>query len=73
MEVIYTGLRQSVEAIVEAAIQEDVEVIGLSILSGAHLSLTHKVVHGLKEKGAEEIIGVLKEEFGEFEEPRFIF
>lgn len=59
MEVIYTGLRQSVEAIVEAAIQEDVEVVGLSILSGAHLSLTRKVVDRLKEKGAEDIIVVV--------------
>jgi methylmalonyl-CoA mutase C-terminal domain/subunit len=58
-EVIYTGLRQSVEAIVEAAIQEDVDVVGLSILSGAHLSLTRKVVQRLKEKGTEDIIVVV--------------
>jgi len=58
-EVIYTGLRQSVEAIVEAGIQEDVDVVGLSILSGAHLSLTRRVVDRLKEKGAEDIIVVV--------------
>ena len=59
MEVIYTGLRQSVEAIVEAAIQEDADVVGLSILSGAHLGLTRKVVQRLKEKGAQDIIVVV--------------
>ena len=56
MEVIYTGLRQTPEMIVEAALQEDVDVIGLSILSGAHLSLTSRIVQKLKEKGAEEKI-----------------
>lgn len=59
MEVIYTGLRQSVGAIVEAAIQEDVDVVGLSILSGAHLGLTRKVVGRLKEEGAGDIIVVV--------------
>lgn len=55
MEVIYTGLRQSPEQIVQAAIQEDVDFIGLSCLSGAHNSLFPKVVELLKERGAEEI------------------
>lgn len=55
MEVVYTGLRQSPQQIVEAAIQEDVDVIGLSCLSGAHNSLFPKVVTLLKEKGAEDI------------------
>ncbi len=55
MEVIYTGLRQSPAQIVEAAIQEDVDIIGLSCLSGAHNSLFPKVVSLLKEKGAEDI------------------
>ena len=55
-EVIYTGLRQTPEQIVSAAVQEDVAVIGLSILSGAHLSLTKKVMEGLKAKGAEDIL-----------------
>jgi methylmalonyl-CoA mutase C-terminal domain/subunit len=53
-EVIYTGLHQSPLQIVNAAIQEDVDVIGLSILSGAHLNLTRRVIQGLKEKGAED-------------------
>ncbi len=54
MEVIYTGLRQSVEAIVSTAVQEDVDVVGLSILSGAHLGLTRKVIEGLKAAGVGE-------------------
>ena len=54
MEVIYTGLRQRVEAIVNAAVQEDVDVVGLSILSGAHLGLTRKVIEGLKAAGVGE-------------------
>jgi methylmalonyl-CoA mutase C-terminal domain/subunit len=65
-EVIYTGLRQSPEQIVSAAVQEDVDVIGLSILSGAHLLLTKKVMEGLKAKGAKDILvtvgGVIPEE-----------
>ncbi|SHI65267.1 methylmalonyl-CoA mutase, C-terminal domain [Desulfatibacillum alkenivorans DSM 16219] len=65
-EVIYTGLRQSPEQIVSAALQEDVDVIGLSILSGAHLSLTQKVVDQLKSKKAEDILlivgGVIPEQ-----------
>jgi len=55
MEVIYTGLRQSPEDIVEAAIQEDVQFIGLSILSGAHSHIFPKVVELLKERGAGDI------------------
>jgi len=55
-EVIYTGLRQTPDQIVSAAVQEDVDVIGLSILSGAHLSLTKKVMEGLKSKGADDIL-----------------
>jgi len=54
MEVIYTGLRQTPEQIVNAAVQEDVDVVGLSILSGAHLSLVQRVVQNLKEKGVGE-------------------
>jgi methylmalonyl-CoA mutase C-terminal domain/subunit len=52
MEVIYTGLHQTPEMIVEAAIQEDVDVLGLSILSGAHLTLFPKVVELLRAQGA---------------------
>ncbi len=54
-EVIYTGLRQSPEQIATAAVQEDVDVIGLSILSGAHLALTKKLVETLREQGAEDM------------------
>lgn len=56
MEVIYTGLRQTPEQIVEAAIQEDVQVIGLSILSGAHMHLFPPVVELLKEQGVNDIL-----------------
>ncbi|MDK2899672.1 MAG: methylmalonyl-CoA mutase, C-terminal domain [Thermosipho sp. (in: thermotogales)] len=55
MEVIYTGLRQTPEQIVKAAIQEDVDVIGLSILSGAHMSICKKVLDLMKENGIENI------------------
>jgi methylmalonyl-CoA mutase C-terminal domain/subunit len=54
MEVIYTGLHQTPESIAEAAIQEDVDVVGLSILSGAHMALFPKIVGLLKEQGAED-------------------
>jgi methylmalonyl-CoA mutase, C-terminal domain len=53
MEVIYTGLRQSPEQIVAAAAQEDVDAIGLSILSGAHLPICRRVLELIKEKGLE--------------------
>jgi len=56
MEVIYTGLRQTPEDIVEAAIQEDVDAIGLSCLSGAHMSLFPEVVKLLKRKKAGDIV-----------------
>jgi methylmalonyl-CoA mutase C-terminal domain/subunit len=55
MEVIYTGLRQSPEQIVAAAAQEDAEVIGLSILSGAHLPICRRVVELLRERGMESV------------------
>lgn len=55
MEVIYTGLHQTPEQIVGAAIQEDVDAIGLSILSGAHNTLFRRVLELLKEQGAEDI------------------
>jgi len=51
IEVIYTGLHQSPEGIAEAALQEDVDVVGLSILSGAHVSLTRKVIESLRARG----------------------
>lgn len=56
MEVIYTGIRQTPKQIVEAAIQEDVDVIGMSILSGAHDYLFPKVMELLKERGVEDIL-----------------
>jgi len=55
MEVVYTGLRQTPEMIVDAALQEDVDVIGLSILSGAHGSLVPRVMRLLKEKGLDTV------------------
>ena len=66
MEVIYTGLRQTPEQIVSAAIQEDVDIIAISILSGAHNHLFPRVIELLKEEKAEEIVviggGVIPEE-----------
>ncbi|MGZ8868339.1 MAG: cobalamin B12-binding domain-containing protein [Thermoanaerobaculia bacterium] len=58
MEVIYTGLRQTPEQIVSAAVQEDVDAIGLSILSGAHNVLFPEIMRLLKEEGAEDIVVV---------------
>lgn len=55
MEVIYTGLRQTPEMIAEAALQEDVDVIGLSILSGAHMALVPRVLELLKINGQEHV------------------
>jgi len=66
MEVIYTGIRQTPQMIVEAALQEDVDVIGLSILSGAHMELFPRIVEGLKEKGMDDVLivagGIIPEE-----------
>jgi methylmalonyl-CoA mutase C-terminal domain/subunit len=56
MEVIYTGIRQTPDMIVEAAIQEDVDVVGLSILSGAHLELFPPIMEGLREKGRKDAL-----------------
>ena len=56
MEVIYTGLRQTSDMIVSAAVQEDVDVVGLSILSGAHLHYFQEVTDKLKTRGAEDIL-----------------
>ncbi len=55
MEVIYTGLRQTPEMIAEAALQEDVDVVGLSILSGAHMALVPRVLELLKQNGQEHV------------------
>ena len=59
MEVVYTGLRQTPEMIVEAALQEDVDVVGLSILSGAHTVLVPRVLSLLKARGADDIMVVV--------------
>jgi len=66
MEVIYTGLRQTPEMIVEAAIQEDVDVIGISILSGAHMTILPKIKKLMNEKGLDDVLltggGIIPEE-----------
>jgi methylmalonyl-CoA mutase C-terminal domain/subunit len=56
MEVIYTGLRQTPEMIVEVALQEDVDVVGLSILSGAHTTLFPRIVNLLKKNGLDDVL-----------------
>jgi len=65
-EVIYTGIRQTPEMIAEAALQEDVDVVGLSILSGAHLELFPRVVEELKRRGIDDVLlfcgGIIPEE-----------
>ncbi len=66
MEVIYTGLHKTAEEIVEAALQEDVDAIGLSILSGAHMTYFPKVLKLMKEKGLDDVLlfggGIIPEE-----------
>ncbi len=59
MEVIYTGLRQTPEQIVGAALQEDADVIGLSILSGAHMHICPRIMDLLKEKGLSDVLVVI--------------
>ncbi len=59
MEVVYTGLRQTPEQIVSAALQEDADVIGLSILSGAHLHICPRIMELLKAQGMEDVIVVI--------------
>ncbi|HQV55749.1 MAG: cobalamin B12-binding domain-containing protein [Chitinophagaceae bacterium] len=56
MEVIYTGLRQTAEMVVNAALQEDVDAIGISILSGAHMTVFPKVIEMMKEKGMDDVL-----------------
>jgi len=66
MEIIYTGLRQTPEMIVEAAIQEDVDAIGISILSGAHMTIFPKILSLMKDKNVDDILlfggGIIPEE-----------
>jgi methylmalonyl-CoA mutase C-terminal domain/subunit len=59
MEVIYTGLHQTPEQIVETAIQEDADAVGISILSGAHMTLVPKIVDGLAENGRDDVLVVV--------------
>ena len=56
MEVVYTGLRQTAEMIVVAAVQEDVDAVGLSVLSGAHMHYFREVVAGLRAAGADDVL-----------------
>ena len=56
MEVVYTGIRQTPQMIVEAALQEDVDVVGLSILSGAHMELFPQITQGLRAAGMERVV-----------------
>ena len=56
MEVIYTGIRQTPEMIAEAALQEDVDVVGLSILSGAHMALCPRVIELLRAEGLDDVV-----------------
>ncbi len=66
MEVIYTGLRQTPQMITAAALQEDVDVVGMSILSGAHMTLVPRVIESLKEAGLSDVAifvgGIIPEE-----------
>src|ERR1051325_8619389 len=66
MEVIYTGLRQTPEMVVNAALQEDVDAIGISILSGAHMTVFPKIIKLMKEKGMDDVLltggGIIPEE-----------
>jgi methylmalonyl-CoA mutase C-terminal domain/subunit len=56
MEVIYTGLRQTPEMVVNTALQEDVDAIGISILSGAHMTIFPKIINLIKEKGMDDVL-----------------
>jgi methylmalonyl-CoA mutase C-terminal domain/subunit len=59
MEVIYTGLHQTPEQIVETALQEDADAVGISILSGAHMTLVPKILEGLRSHGLEDVLVVV--------------
>jgi methylmalonyl-CoA mutase C-terminal domain/subunit len=59
MEVIYTGLHQTPEQVVETAIQEDADAVGISILSGAHMTLIPRILEGFKESGVDDILVVV--------------
>lgn len=59
MEVIYTGLHQTPEQIVETAVQEDADAVGISILSGAHMTLVPRILDGLRENGVDDVLVVV--------------
>ena len=59
MEVIYTGLHQLPEQIVETAVQEDADAVGISILSGAHMTLVPRIIEGLRENGLDDVLVVV--------------
>ena len=59
MEVIYTGLHQTPEQIVETAIQEDADAVGVSVLSGAHMTLVPRILDGLRANGVEDVLVVV--------------
>lgn len=59
MEVIYTGLHQTPEQIVETALQEDADAVGISVLSGAHMTLVPRIVAGLRERGLDDVVVVV--------------
>ena len=59
MEVIYTGLHQTPEQIVETALQEDADAVGISILSGAHMTLVPKILKGLRDQGLDDVLVVV--------------
>ena len=59
MEVIYTGLHQTPEQIVETALQEDADAVGISILSGAHMTLVPRILEGLRENGLDDVLVVV--------------
>ena len=69
MEVIYTGLHQRVETIVSTAVDEDVDILGLSILSGAHLGYTRKIINGLQQAGAGDIMVLVGGNIPQQDEP----
>lgn len=59
MEVVYTGLHQTIDQIITAAIQEDVDILGLSIMSGAHLPICEKIMKRVREEGMEDVLVVV--------------
>jgi methylmalonyl-CoA mutase C-terminal domain/subunit len=59
MEVIYTGLHQTAEQIVETAIQEDADAVGISVLSGAHMTLVPRILTGLRDNGADDVLVIV--------------